>query len=114
MTAAETDPPRTRHVLKQAQVIQLYQLLKQHCRTVDGFAVYEEGWSDKAVAEAFGCTPANVAGVRVGTLGGLRPLSSAARTALDRRLDELETEVEALKGVCVQIAHRLSVLEGRR
>lgn len=113
---AGTSKPRS--MLKQSQVIELYGLLKQHCSPVDGYAVYEGGWSDERLAKEFGCTPTNVANLRVSMIGSFRPRSAVTVNgrldALERAVAALQVERQALDNLIVSLGHRLARLEGRQ
>lgn len=71
-------------------------LLSAHCKVVDGFAVYEEGWSDKRVADessdpARPLPMASVAKLRTEAVGVLRVhRSSQAAQQTAKRLELLD------------------------
>ncbi len=89
---------RTKVTLKQTQLFRLGDLLRKHCSSVDGFAVYADGWSDEQIVEAlkgeFAITVNNVAGLRKTLLGKFPPSTetggSCSSAALLRRIEALE------------------------
>jgi len=92
------DEKRTKNMLKQNQLFRLGDLLRQHCSSVDGFAVYSDGWSDEQVVETlkgeFSLTVSNVAGLRKSLLGKFPPSTesggNASNASLMRRIEALE------------------------
>lgn len=78
-------------VMKQHELFALGDYLRQVCRQVNGFAVYDPGFDDAKIAEKMCCTVHNVAGLRknlIGDMAGKQP----ALTPLNllRRIEALE------------------------
>lgn len=102
-----------RSMLKQGQVLELYVKLKPVCASVDGFAVYAEGYSDARVAEEFGCTPANVAGLRNRMIGRIRP-KPADVVGTKARLDTHEHAIAKLMREVAELQKTAEWLDQRR
>lgn len=77
-------------------------LLEQHCKTVDGHAVYDEGWNDEAVAnQALPDFPgqkasavSHIRNTEYGPVPRAKPQASGSPSAA--RLDRLERAIKMM------------------
>ncbi len=70
-------------------------MLRLHCKKVNGFAEYEEGWSDERVCELLPpATTTNVANLRVELIGKFRPSSVSTLSAM--KYEKMEQDIEKL------------------
>ena len=84
--------------LKHNELFIVGDILRQHCRNVSGFAIYEEGWNDeKVITEMAKSHPGirltlnNIMGLRKTLLGPLpEKKAKATIVSLDERLTALE------------------------
>lgn len=95
------------------QQADVFRLLEEVCSTdVDGFAVYKEGWSDRAVAkEVGGVSYSAVAHRRQELHGKLRTGPAAYGSPLVTRVEEVEKHVSSLDKSLIEIMERLFRLE---
>ena len=92
--------------LKQFETVKLSDLLRKHCTTVNGFAVYEEGWNDQRIVKEleaqFKINETNVGNLRRVMIGVFPPSEKtggkASNVELIRRLEAAEKELNALAG----------------
>jgi hypothetical protein len=89
--------------LNHGEMFRMGQLLQQHCHLVDGFAVYEDRWTDDIIASQVSerCTEKRVKEARIAYIGRTEaetPKNEAAPEirALQKRLDVLEELVQGL------------------
>jgi hypothetical protein len=83
----------TRKHLNLAQQVKLVDLLRQHCSSVDGCAVYHDGWDDMHILFEMGdgCGLSSVKHTRRTLMGELRkPTGSPTLDDLARRVEALE------------------------
>ena len=72
-------------------------LLHNHCSSVDGYAVYEDGWDDQRIAAELSLPVAMIYYARRGIFGKFRPVSTKEKKSdLDTRVTKLEAQVEKL------------------
>lgn len=97
---------KTIHKLKQAEAVALADIVRQHCKQINGYAVYNDGWDDLRVQQTtpFPCTVANVQGMRKALVGNLapavKPLHPDVATWADRveRLEKSLAELQKWAG----------------
>jgi hypothetical protein len=84
-----------RTMLKQADLFKLGDLLRQHCKTENGFAVYSEGKDDAEILKLMNeahpdlrINHSNVAGLRKSLFGNLR--SAPDKVTMQHLLDRIE------------------------
>lgn len=86
--------------LKGDAFIKLVDKIRQHCINIDGFAVYEDGWSDEKIFEAmkdeFTLTIHNVAGARRMAVG---------------RFKKTAPDIEVKAGSVADLRQRIEALE---
>lgn len=75
-------------------------LLDRHCKTVDGYAHYDEGYSDYAIAEEMGRPELHgtVAGMRLAVYGKIRVPKEEHREQ-SNKLQALEMRIAALEAM---------------
>jgi hypothetical protein len=72
-------------------------LLNNHCSSVDGYAVYEDGWDDHRVAAELSLSVAMVSYARRGIFGKYAPAPvKEKKVDLATRVADLEAQVEKL------------------
>jgi len=88
-----------RHVLQQAEMVRLADILRAHCTKVDDFAAYETGWNDERIAKAHGgASVVNVANLRYNLIGSLpKPSAPPSPEKLQDRIAELEARIARLE-----------------
>lgn len=113
-----TAPRKHQHV-DRATIVKIGQRLAEVCNeTEPGFCKYDDGFDDSVIAAEFGCTRANVAGIRTSMFGKVRkpapppqpelPMDPAPQSKLGEillgRLKELEARVAEIERVYTQPA----------
>lgn len=72
-------------------------MLNAHCKTIDGYAVYDEGWDDLRVAAELGIPLNSVGYIRRSVFGKLKSAFVAKEDkTLVARVDRLEAQVAKL------------------
>lgn len=94
--------PLTRNKLSAKEHFEVSVTLHKHCKSVDGYAVYDEGWNDARIAKELDVTVPNVGYVRRNVFGNFKQLprlavrSYASKATLEQRIADLEDTVTKL------------------
>jgi hypothetical protein len=96
------------------QVIAIHTLMAQHCKTVDGYAVYEEGWDDaRILREISASNPepdraisnTSVSRLRVENFGRFKKqLDDVGTAAIMARIDQVEADYRDLLDWTLRVA----------
>jgi hypothetical protein len=97
------------------QVIAIHSLMAQHCKTVDGFAVYEEGWDDARIMREITAnnpepdrpiSDTSVTRLRVENFGRFKRqmIDDVNTTLLMARIDQLEADYRDLLDWTLRVA----------
>ena len=91
--------------VKSTQIVQIYNKLEDVLnKTTDGSVHYDNGWSDKRVAEEIGVPASTVSRVRNENFGPIKAKNGEGRDSLARRIDELEKRVSELEDVLTKVS----------
>ena len=90
--------------LTSLQLIKLSQTLQKVCSTVNGKAVYGEGWSDIKVLETMGQEYVlnNVKNLRKHMFGEISKPDDDAAKILDERLDALQIKIDKVRNNMIE------------
>lgn len=85
-----------------SQAIDINDLLRKVCKTVDKMAVYDEGWSDERVATELGLGENSVSNIRTEKFGPLR------------RRDVEAAQVDTIKNMSYMLASAIGEIQDLR
>ena len=88
--------------MTRAETIKVGSFLQTVCKTVDGFAVYDDGWSDASVADKF----PEIGPVNPHTIGALR----VELFGKFKRVGP-QSEIDSLRDVVTALQQRIIALE---
>ena len=90
-------------------VVEIGICIKQHCALSGGIAVYENGWSDKAIATRFNAAESTVTNLRLKLIGELIRSSNSVVTT-ETQLTTLEVRLAKLETLMEKIAKEWGIL----
>ena len=96
------------------QQAELFRILTEVCSTDEnGFAVYEKGWSDRAISEKIGAgSPTAVANRRVKLFGRLRAGGNTTdQQEIARRVEQVEEAITLHDSMLTALRRRIQSLE---
>lgn len=94
------------------EVIAASKLIEAHCmKDGDGHATWEDGWSDKKVADDLDISESSVSNIRRGLIGNLRTRTSGPNTS--ERLERLEQQTANLTDRITRLEKKLGIKVGR-
>ena len=105
--------------LSRKQEFELNTLITKVCSEVEGYAVYQEGWSDEAVLVEFNKTVTpeidkstgkpkvynlvHVSGARSAVVGNLRQVRVKSSDVMEAKISELRGRIEILEGMIADL-----------
>ena len=84
--------------LAPAKYVAIGDILRQHCRSIDGKSVYDEGWNDRRLAEAADAPEWAVRNTRVSLMGLLQRGEPGTSDSLLAQLEDRVANLERLRG----------------
>lgn len=85
--------------LSYTETFHIGDLIRQHCKLIGKYAVYEDGWTDERITCEIGgtFTQSNVQGVRAQLIGPLRIARETKEADLRGRISALEERLTSLE-----------------